>query len=166
VTAYYDFTLGNSSPIPITITGAWATPTGPVIAVREMKFFSGLGNAGGRARSSIALKRGEDIHVRMALQLRACLAHRRGVRSSIPRIGLHYTALGRPGTTTLVPPAASSSAAHKRSGRGGPQGKPLTWTPTERKGFEPSVYPCGHTAVSDHRVQPLGHRSADVPERI
>ncbi len=103
LTAYYDFTLGNSSPIPITITGASATPTGPVIAVREIKFLSGLGNAGGRARSSIALKRDEDIHVRVVLQLRACPAHSGGARSSIPRIALHYTALGRPGTTTLVP---------------------------------------------------------------
>jgi len=103
VTAYYDFTLGNSSPIPITITGASATPTGPVIAVRKIEFFSGLGDAGGRARSSIALSRGEDIHVRVVLQLKACPVYSSGALSTIPRIGLHYTALGRPGTTTLVP---------------------------------------------------------------
>jgi hypothetical protein len=101
-TAYYDFTLGNSSPIPITITSAGVTYTGPAITAASAGFVDSIGASPGHEAGSVTVSRGADVNVRITLQLRACPANSAGAVSAVPSIRLHYRALGLTGTARLA----------------------------------------------------------------
>jgi hypothetical protein len=102
-TAYFDFQLGNGSPVPITVTGATVIHSGPAIAFARAQFLDGDGLSNPSAPAALTVTRGDPANVRVVIGLRACPAGSQGERSTVSAIRLRYTALFLPETTTVTP---------------------------------------------------------------
>jgi hypothetical protein len=102
-TAYFDFELGNNSPLTLTITGATAAHTGPAISSARTEFLPSDGTSGGHSVASITVARGDPVTVRVVLGLRACPAGSRGEVSTVSAIKIRSTALQLSRTVTVTP---------------------------------------------------------------